>query len=175
MAGKADFTEQEWETLQKGVTGSALLVSLADRGFFDTFKEVGALSKYLSQAREKSASPLIRDLAEIRGTGFGLTTNPDELETGATEALRSSVATLQAKAPDEVEPYKAFVVDVATAVADAAKDVGAAETGAIDKVKGALGTGSPTAAEPTAAPAQTEAEPPAAPAQTETAPPASET
>jgi hypothetical protein len=163
MAGKADFTEQEWETLQKGVTGPALLVSLADRGFFDTFKEVGALSSYLSQAREKSASPLVRDLAEIRGTGFGLTTNPDELEKGSTEALRSAIATLQAKAPDEVEAYKAFVVEVATAVADAAKDVGAAETGAIDKIKAALETGAPAAAEP-----------PAPPTQTETAPPASE-
>jgi hypothetical protein len=161
MAGKADFTEQEWETLHKGVTGSALLVSLADRGFFDTFKEVGALSKYLSQARENSASPLIRDLAEVRGTGFGLTTNPDELEKGATEALRSSIATLQAKAPDEVEPYKAFVVDVATAVADAAKDVGAAETGAIDKIKAALGTAAPAAVEPLAPPAETENAPPA--------------
>ena len=60
MAGKADFTEQEWETLQKGVTGAAFLVSLADRGFIDTFKEVSTLGKYLSQAREKSASPLIR-------------------------------------------------------------------------------------------------------------------
>ena len=25
MAGKADFTEEEWETLQKGVTGAGLL------------------------------------------------------------------------------------------------------------------------------------------------------
>jgi hypothetical protein len=160
MAGKADFTEQEWETLQRGVTGSALLVSLADRGFFDTFKEVGALNKYLSQAREKSASPLIRDLAEVRGTGFGLTTNPDELEKGATEALRSSVATLQSKAPDEVEAYKAFVVEVSTGVADAVKDVGAAETGAIDKIKAALESGATAGAEPAAPPTQTETAPP---------------
>ena len=29
MAGKADFTEGEWHTLQQGVTGAGLLVSLA--------------------------------------------------------------------------------------------------------------------------------------------------
>ena len=168
MAGKADFTEQEWEALQKGVTGSALLVSYADRGFFDTFKEVGALSKYLSQARENNASPLIRDLAEIRGTGFGLTTNKNELENGTTEALRSSIATLQAKAPDEVEAYRTFVIDVATAVADAAKDIGAAETGAIDKVKAELETGAPAPGEPSAAAPRAE---PSAPAETETTAP----
>ena len=31
MATKADFTEDEWKALQQGVTGSAMLVSLADR------------------------------------------------------------------------------------------------------------------------------------------------
>ncbi len=39
MATKSDFTEQEWESLQKGVLGAGLLVSLSDRSFFDTFKE----------------------------------------------------------------------------------------------------------------------------------------
>jgi hypothetical protein len=140
MAGKADFTEDEWKTLQKGVTGSAMLVSVADRGFFDTFKEVGAISKHLSEARKTSESPLIKELAEVRGTGFGLTASPDEVEKGTTEALRSAVTTLQAKAPDQVEAYRAFVVGVAESVGKAADDLGATETGAIDKIKGALQT-----------------------------------
>jgi hypothetical protein len=140
MAGKDDFTEQEWETMQKGVTGAGLLVSLADRGFFDTFKEVGALSKYLKEAREKSSSELVRQLAEVRGTGFGLTASPDEVESKTNEALRASMATLKAKAPDEAEAYSKFVVDVATAVGDAAEDIDVKETGAIDKIKAALQT-----------------------------------
>ena len=32
MAGKADFTQDEWKTLSKGVTGAGMLVSLAHRG-----------------------------------------------------------------------------------------------------------------------------------------------
>jgi hypothetical protein len=144
MAGKADFTEQEWEALQKGVTGSALLVSLADRGFFDTFKEVGALGKHLKEAREKSASPLIKEVAEVRGTGFGLTAKPDEVEKETTEALSAAVSTLQAKAPDDVEAYRNFVLEVAQSVAAAAKDVGASETGAIDQIKAALQTAQPS-------------------------------
>jgi hypothetical protein len=138
MAEKADFTDQEWETLQKGVTGSAMLVAVADRGFFDTFKEAGALSKYLSEAREKSETPLIQELAEVRGTGFGLTTSPQEVESGTTEALRSAVSTLQAKAPDDVQPYRGFVLEVAQSVAAAADDVGATETDALEKIKTAL-------------------------------------
>ena len=47
MATKADFSEAEWSALQKGLTGSAMLVSLADRDFTDTFGEVGAMTKFL--------------------------------------------------------------------------------------------------------------------------------
>src|SRR5829696_1012291 len=128
MAGKADFTEPEWQTMQKGVTGSGMLVSVADRGFFDSFKEVGALTKHLSEPRKKSESPLIQELAEVRGTGFGLTASPQEVESGTTEALRSAVGTLQAKAPDEVQAYRDFVLAVAQSVAAAADEVGATET-----------------------------------------------
>ena len=138
MAGKADFTEEEWETMQKGVAGSALLVSLADRGFFDTFKEAGALAGHLKEAREKSSSTLVKELAEMRGTGFGLTDSPDEVETATLGALSSSVAALKSKAPDEAAAYNEFVLAVADSVAKAADDVGAPETGAIEKIKGAL-------------------------------------
>jgi hypothetical protein len=55
MAKKADFTEQEWESLQKGVVGAGLLVSLSDRSFFDTFKEAGALGKHVAQAKQSSS------------------------------------------------------------------------------------------------------------------------
>jgi hypothetical protein len=140
MAGKTDFTEQEWETLQKGVTGAGLLVSVADRSFFDTFKEAGALAKHLSEARSKSSSPLVRELAEVRGTGFGLTTSPQEVEGETLEALRMAMSTVHAKVPDEAQAYSDFVLDVAQSVAEAAKDVGATETGALDKIKGALQT-----------------------------------
>jgi hypothetical protein len=138
MTSKADFTEDEWETLQKGVTGSGLLVSLSDRGFFDTFKEAGALAKHMNEARESHDNDLIRDLAGMRGSGFGLTTKSDEVERETVESLRSAVGILRRKAPDDVEEYRSFVLDVAQSVAAAAKDVGAAETGAIEKVRAAL-------------------------------------
>lgn len=138
MAGKADFTEQEWETLHRGVTGAGLLVSVSDRGFFDSFKEVGALTKHLSGARKDSSSQLVRELAETRGTGFGVTSSPAEIESETLDALRSAVATLESKAPDEVEAYKSFVLDVAQSVAQAAEGGSEVERAVVEKIRSAL-------------------------------------
>jgi hypothetical protein len=138
MAGKADFTDVEWQSLEKGVTGAAMLVSLADASFFDSFKEVGALASHLADARQKSSSQLIRDLAAMRTSGFGFGTSPQEVETRTLDALRSALATLRAKAPDETAAYSAFVLEVAESVARAVSGVAPTETAAIDKIKGVL-------------------------------------
>ena len=139
MAGKADFTEQEWEALHKGVTGAGLLVSVSDRSFFDSFKEAGALAKHLAGARKDSSSQLVRELAEARGTGFGVTSSPTEVESETLEALRSAIATLESKTPDEVEAYKSFVLDVAQSVAEAAEGGSDAERAVVEKIRSALG------------------------------------
>ena len=138
MASRADFSEQEWESLQKGVMGAGLLVSLSDRGFFDSFKEAGALAKHVAQAKQGSSSELIRDVAEIHGTGFGLTTSPDEVENQTLQALRDAKATLESKAPDELDPYRQFVLEVARSVSDAAGGGDSAESGAIEKIRSTL-------------------------------------
>jgi len=141
MASKADFTEQEWEQLRKGVTGAGMFVSLADRSFFDTFKEAGAMAKHLGQARRGNESQLIRELAETRGSGFGLTAKPEEIESGTLDSLRSAVATLEQKAPDEVEPYRSFVMEVARSVAASAGGGDQTESEAIGKIETAVGGG----------------------------------
>jgi hypothetical protein len=138
MARKADFTEQEWEQMQKGVTGAGLLVAVSDRGFFDTFKEASALGKHLAAARETSESELVRELAEVRGTGFGMGSSPAEVEGETVDALRASIGTLEAKAPDEVERYRQFVLAVAQSVADAAGGGEVAESAEIQKISAAL-------------------------------------
>lgn len=139
MAGKADFTEQEWETMQKGVTGAGMLVALSDRGFLDTFKEAGALAKHLGSARKNNTSELVRELGDTRSTGFGITSSPTEVEAETTAALRSAAATLRAKAPDELDAYRAFVLEVAESVGQAAGGGETAETEALEKVRSALG------------------------------------
>ena len=138
MAKKSDFTEQEWEALQKGVVGAGLLVSLSDRSFFDTFKEAGAMGKHIAQAKQSSQNDLIRELADVRGAGFGLTSSPEKVEQETLQALQQAKAALQAKAPDAVDPYRQLVVEVAESVASAAGGGDTAESGAIEKVRSAI-------------------------------------
>jgi hypothetical protein len=141
MATKADFTDEEWESLRKGVTGAGLLVSVGDPDFTDTFGEAGALAKRLREEHEKSSSELVRDLAGGWGSGFGLTGSSAKLEAETLEALRSAQAALAAKAPDEADAYRRLVLDVAQAVADAKGGLEPGETAAIEKLKEALGAG----------------------------------
>jgi hypothetical protein len=138
MAKKTDFTEQEWEQLRKGATGAGLLVAASDRSFFDSFKEAGSLAKHLAGGRSDE-SELVRELAGERGSGFGVRSSPQELEDETVEALRGAVSTLQAKAPDEVDAYKSFVVEVAEAVSKAAGGGESAEAATIEKIRAALG------------------------------------
>lgn len=135
------LNDGEIETLRRGAMGAGLLVSVSDRGFFDSFKEAGALAKHVAAARGNSESTVVRRVAEGHGTGFGVTTSPGEVESGTLDALRSSVRLLQSKAPDQLEAYRAFVLDVARSVAAAAPGGDEAEGGAIAKIEGALGDG----------------------------------
>ncbi len=140
MAAKTDFTAEEWDALQKGVTGAGMLVALADPGFFDSFKEIGAITKHLAEAQTKSTNPLIAEVAKVKGTGFGLTSSPQQIETETTQALKSSMSTLKAKAPDDAQAYRDFVLEVAKSVGEAAKDTSASESDAIKKIDAALAT-----------------------------------
>jgi hypothetical protein len=121
--------------------GAGLLVSVSDRGFFDSFKEAGVLAKHVAVARGSSESAVVKEIAGGRGTGFGVTSSPAEIESGTLDALRSSVALLEAKAPDEVEAYRSFVLDLARSVAAAAPGGDEAEAGALAKIEAALTSG----------------------------------
>jgi hypothetical protein len=139
MATKADFTEEEWESMRKGVTGAGLLVSVGDRDFTDSFGEAGALAKYLAEQRDASPSQLVRELASGRGTGFGLTASQREVETETLDALHSATEMLAAKAPDEEDAYRQLVLGAADAVAEAKGGVKPGEGAAIEAITKALG------------------------------------
>jgi hypothetical protein len=141
------------------VTGAGLLVALSDRGFFDTrarvgavtrpaqplrslrsnsFKEAGALAKYMPGSRS-SDSKLVSELATERPTGFAMGSSPDEVESGTLDALRSAVATLQQKAPGDVEAYRVFVLEIAETVGKAAGGGDQAEAATVEKIRSAPG------------------------------------
>jgi hypothetical protein len=139
MATQADFTEEEWETLQKGVTGAGFWMMIADRSFFDTFKESSAMAKHLGGARQNSESTLVRDLGDTKGTGFGWRSSPEEIEGQTIAALQDAQHILEAKAPDELDAYRAFVLEVAESVGKAAEGGETAEAGTLEKIRAALG------------------------------------
>jgi hypothetical protein len=167
MAKKADFTEDEWKALEKGVTGAGLYVSASDPGFMDTFGEANALAKELGAEHASSDNELVRELAGTHGTGFGLTASKANLENETLAALSSSIATLTAKSPSDVDPYRQLVLAVATKVAGAKHGVSDAETASLEKIKEAVGA----SAAPAAPAAPADAAAPAAPSE----PPASST
>jgi len=139
MATRSDFTDEEWEQLQKGVTGAGFWMTIADRGFFDTFKESSALAKHLAEARKSSESTLVRDLGATKGTGFGWKSSPEEIAGETTAALQDAQQILQSKAPDELPAYRAFVLEVAESVGAAAEGGEAAEAGTLEQIRAAVG------------------------------------
>jgi hypothetical protein len=139
MATRADFTDEEWKAMQEGLTGAGMFVALADRGFFDSFKEANALAHHLREAHERSDSVLIRDLATGHDRPFGVTSSPEEVERGTVAALEQAVAVLEAKSPEDLPAYRQLVLDVADSVANAAKGVSPSENEALDRLKAAVG------------------------------------
>ena len=75
MATKADFTEDEWKAMQKGVTGAGMLVAVGDRDFTDS-SERPARSRSISQrSGRKSESTLAQSSPRsLAGRGSGCST-----------------------------------------------------------------------------------------------------
>lgn len=140
MATRADFTDAEWKALQEGLTGAGMFVALADRGFFDSFKEANTLAHHLKEAHEHSDSVLLRDLATGHDRPFGMTASPEEVEQSTVAALGQAVAALEAKSPEDLPAYRQLVLDVAESVAAAAKGVSPQENEALDRIRAALGS-----------------------------------
>lgn len=126
--------------MQSGITGAGMFVALVDRGFFDNFKESNALAQHLHAAHERSTSALIRELAAGHDRPFGMTASQAEVEESTATALKQAVAALEMKSPEDLDAYRALVIDVAESVAAAAKGVSSQENQALERIRSALGS-----------------------------------
>ena len=70
-----------------------------------------------------------------------MTDSPQEVEAETLDALRGALATLNTKAPDEVDAYRGLVLGTATHVAEAKGGVTEVETATIAKLEDALAAG----------------------------------
>ena len=139
MAGRPDFSDEEWDMLHRGLNGAGMWVALSERGFASTFKESGALASFMAHQSKEADTLLVRDLASTKGTGWGVSSSPDELRQGTLAALRESVALLSTKDPADLAAYRAAVTGVASKVSEAGKGGDDVEAGVIAEITQALG------------------------------------
>ena len=140
MATKTDFTPDEWQTLRWAVTDTMVYLTMADPGFWDMFKEANAAAHYMAAAKQTSESELVRQLAadlkakrdkEVSG-------NPTDVSGEVIERVNEAVKIVSGKAPEDLEGFKAFIIGVAKATAEAAKGTSPTEAQAIAKLEAAL-------------------------------------
>lgn len=144
MSGKADFSEQEWETIIEGPTSAGLLVSAAQRG--GTFRESFAMAKAFAEARQAHGeSQLLDEIVSQRPkVDHARAHSPEELRERALGHIREAIALLRTKASaQELEEYRQFVISLAERVAGAKTEEGAeavseSERAAIDEIRQAL-------------------------------------
>lgn len=127
------LTNEEKKVLKTGAFGAVYLVSSAEPGFFAMLKESFAASDALA-----GSTGLIHDVL----TGGGQPTiprrPPEAVAAVVLPALRRSVEILRAKAPAEVEQYRATVLSAVERVAAASGEVRPAEAAEIRKIRAAL-------------------------------------
>jgi hypothetical protein len=144
MTGKSDFSSEEWELILQGPPTAGVMVVTAERG--GAFRETLALSKsYIEARRRHGESELLDEIVsakpELDHTHYA---TPEELREHGLQHLRDAVALLEQKAsPEEVDAYRRFVINLATAVAGAHREHGAAisekEQATVDQIANTLG------------------------------------
>lgn len=148
MTSPYDFTAEDWDQ----VTIAPMLVGLAvakaeDSGFFGSMRETRTLlSTIADEVTDNPAAGLINAAAvadtEERVKGLSAA-GPDVLGEAAVNACRELAAILDGAATaEEADGFKAWIVSIAVAVAEAAKEtdvrVSPAESALIDRVRAAL-------------------------------------
>lgn len=125
MTTKADFNAEEWSMVVEGPVLAGMRVVAASRG--GTLRESVAMGRVYTEARqgqgdsalldELVSSPPAVDPQRLQGAG--------DVAAASSERLREALGVLRQKASaDDVEAYKRFVMDVATAAAEAHKEGG---------------------------------------------------
>jgi hypothetical protein len=155
VAGQADFTPDEWMTMQRAMASAGVLVSVSEGGEADDMlPEIFAVTQLLSAARRGDPNQLVRELAAMRnfqtGWSHGMSrAQKAEYERASLDAISQAESTIRTKSPDDLVPFRDFVLKLAGAAANANVEgsflgvggvrVTPAEQAAIGRIKRALG------------------------------------
>jgi hypothetical protein len=138
MAGKANFTPEEWSRVVASPMIAGMAITAADpSGLWGLLKEAMSSGWALLEAKQnQAASPLakavVEDIttpetraavrerlqAQFKGVPLG------ELKSKAIVELRNVAAIVEAKAPDDASSFKAWLQDVAQKAVEAGSEGG---------------------------------------------------
>jgi hypothetical protein len=135
MAGKADFTADEWALLCKSPILTALVVvASSPSGPFGVLKEMFAVGKLIAETKGKGGgdalvSAVVADVTSREGMEQAKPTEiqgkkPEEAKAYALEQLKKAAALVEQKAPADAAGFKQWLQEVATRVANASKEGG---------------------------------------------------
>jgi hypothetical protein len=138
MAGKADFTSEEWGKILQSIMLAGIAVSLAEpSGLLGMLKEGMASARALLEAQaDPSADDLVKAAIADFETFEGLAvaregvaslvagSTPAQISEKATDALHQVSSLLDAKAPADSVAFKTWLRHIAESVAEASKEGG---------------------------------------------------
>lgn len=170
MAGKANFTPDEWARVVASPMVASMAITAADpSGLWGLLKEAMSGGWALLEARQGAqTNPLAKAVAEDITTPDTRTAARDQVQTQfkglqlgelkgkAIEELRSVAALVEVKAPEDAAGFKAWLNEVARKAAEAGNEggflgfggvpVSDAERATLGEISAALGTASPSQA-----------------------------
>jgi hypothetical protein len=138
MAGKSDFTPDEWKTLLESVMMAGIAVTAADpSGLWGTLKESMASARtVMGAAHDPSATGLVHSLAAEFETGEGRSTardglrtqlsgkRPPEIVAKSLEVIKQAAAIVSAKSPADAAAFKGWLQHISQAVSEASAEGG---------------------------------------------------
>jgi hypothetical protein len=138
MAGKANFTPEEWARVVASPIVAGMAITAADpSGLWGVLQEAFASGRSLLDVRQSAgANALAKAVADDIGSPETRTSAREriqarfhgaqvgEVKTRAIEELRAVVALVDAKAPEDAAGFKHWLQDVAQRAAEAGKEGG---------------------------------------------------
>ena len=134
MIVEESLTDEERSTLRTAAYGAVLLVSDAEPGLLSMVAESFAASTAFAGSRG-----LVRRVLTDGPVPALRRRSPDEIELVVLPALRRAVEILRAKAPRELDGYRAAVISAGDEVARCVAGTSEAEAAMLGKIRAALG------------------------------------
>jgi hypothetical protein len=135
MAGKADFTPEEWRLLCKSpMLAGLVVVAASPSGPVGVIKEMFAIGKLIAETKAKGGAEalvgaIVGDITTREGMEQAKPTEiqgmkPDQARAHALEQLKKAAALVAQKDPAESAGYAQWLQEVTQRVANASKEGG---------------------------------------------------